>query len=244
MSCYNHNLSAIYFGEDIEINSKISIHQPTLKEIALFGEEDYFSLVNLLTATPFDLIAQLDDIGIDFTEISCFDLFCIIASSLSVEKTKILFGDNIDFTRMRVCKNTADGEICLSDPTRKIIINQYTQTLLANAIRQVHGLKKNQFTRVKDEFTRKAMIRNAREKLMIQKMKPQESVLQPLISFCVNAGGLGCDFFSIQQVPIGAFMDSIKRLQIIKSIDNMFSYSGAVDLSKVKTKDLDYLRII
>ena len=148
MSCYNHNLSAIYFGEDIEINNKISIHQPTLREIALFGEEDYFSLVNLLTATPFDLIAQLDDIGIDFTEISCFDLFCIIASSLSVEKTKILFGDNIDFTRMRVCKNTADDEICLSDPTKKIIINQYTQILLANAIRQVHGLKKNQFTRV------------------------------------------------------------------------------------------------
>lgn len=242
MSCYNHNLSAIYFGEDIEINSKISIHQPTLKEITLFGEEDYFSLVNLLTATPFDLIAQLDDIGIDFTEISCFDLFCIIASSLSVEKTKILFGDNIDFTRMRVCKNTADGEICLSDPTRKIIINQYTQTLLANTIRQVHGLKKNQFTRVKDKFTKKMMIQDAYDILKIQRRKPKQSILQPLISFCVNAGGLGCDFFSIQKVPIGAFMDSVKRLQIIKSIDHMFNYSGTVDLSKVKTKDLDYFQ--
>lgn len=242
MSCYNHNTSAIYFGEDVEINSRISIHQPTLREIVDFGEDDYFSLVNLLTSTPFDLIAQLDDLGIDFTQISRFDLFCIIAPSLPVEKTRILFGDDVDFTKMKVCKNPEDEQIYFSDPAKKITINQYTQKIIADTLRQIHGLKENQFTKVRDEFTKKMMVQDAHDTIKFLKKKPKQNILQPLISFCVNAGGLGCDFFSIQKVPIGAFMDSIKRLQIIKSIDHMFSYSGAVDLSKVKTKDLDYLQ--
>ena len=69
----NSDLS-IYRGKDIEITDHIKIHQPTIGDIEEYGEKEYFSLISVFIATPFDMIAQLDQQGIDFTKITDFDL--------------------------------------------------------------------------------------------------------------------------------------------------------------------------
>ena len=70
----NDDLS-IYRGKDIIITDHIKIRQPTIGEIEEYGEKEYFSLISIFIATPFDMIAQLDQQGIDFTQITDFDLF-------------------------------------------------------------------------------------------------------------------------------------------------------------------------
>ena len=60
----------IYRGGDIEITPKIIVTQPTLGQIADFGEKRYFNAVYTLTAVGADLKWQLWDLEqIDYTKL-------------------------------------------------------------------------------------------------------------------------------------------------------------------------------
>lgn len=45
---------ALYFGDPFVINDKISVLQPTVGQIAEYGERKYFSVVHTLTSIPSD----------------------------------------------------------------------------------------------------------------------------------------------------------------------------------------------
>ena len=44
----------LYIGDDYVINDKIKVKQPTIRQIAEFGERDLFSVVHTITAIPSD----------------------------------------------------------------------------------------------------------------------------------------------------------------------------------------------
>ena len=80
----------IYRGLDIEITPKIIVTQPTLAQIADFGERRYFNAVHTLTAVGADLKWQLwDYAGIDYTEIDDYDLFVQFISQIISSKKKL-----------------------------------------------------------------------------------------------------------------------------------------------------------
>lgn len=80
----------IYRGEDIEITDKIIITQPTLHQIAEFGEQRYFSAVHTLTSVGADLKWQLWDLAkIDYTKIEDYDLFINFISQLVSSKKNL-----------------------------------------------------------------------------------------------------------------------------------------------------------
>ena len=60
----------LYFGDPYVINDYITVYQPTIGEVAKYGERKYFSMVHTLTAIPSDMKSQLFDLGIDWEEIS------------------------------------------------------------------------------------------------------------------------------------------------------------------------------
>ena len=103
----------IYRGEDYVVSNYIKIHQPTLNEICDYGERDYYSMIYNLTATPQSLKVQLWDMGIDYTTITPFELFCnILYKAYPQEKTSIIFGD-LDFTKFQVMQRKDDESILL-----------------------------------------------------------------------------------------------------------------------------------
>ncbi len=55
----------MYFGEDYRVNDYVTVHTPTVGEIAEFGEQKYYSVVSVLTAIPSDMKSLLFDRGID-----------------------------------------------------------------------------------------------------------------------------------------------------------------------------------
>lgn len=71
-----------YFGEDYVVTDKIRVHSPTLGDVIKYGERRYYSLLYLLTAIPSDMKSYLFDAGIDYEEISDFDLFCSLTRGL------------------------------------------------------------------------------------------------------------------------------------------------------------------
>lgn len=60
-------------------DTKLSIRIPTVGEI-LDDEFTYYSIISSLTATPYQYMVQLDDMGVDFTTITDYQLFVMLFS--------------------------------------------------------------------------------------------------------------------------------------------------------------------
>ena len=89
----------IYRGASIQITPDITVTQPTIGQIADFGEKKYFSAVHTLCAVGADLKWQLNDyLGIDYTKIDDYDLFIKFTSQVVSSRKKIYkeLKDNTD----------------------------------------------------------------------------------------------------------------------------------------------------
>ena len=110
---YKNDELKIYRGEDFVVSKHIVLHQPTLNEICDYGERDYYSMIYNFTATPQSLKVQLWDMGIDYTEITPYQLFYqLLYRMYPQEKTSIIFGD-LDFSRFQVMQRKDDESIFL-----------------------------------------------------------------------------------------------------------------------------------
>ena len=85
-------------GENYRINDKITIYLPEVEEVALFGEDLYFHVLNLFVRKPYDLMVELDEAGIDYQSITDWDLFSRSITLVPIELTCVLFG-KLDFTK-------------------------------------------------------------------------------------------------------------------------------------------------
>ena len=110
---YRNDELKIYRGEDFVVSKHIVLHQATLNEICEYGERDYYSMIYNFTATPQSLKVQLWDMGIDYTEITPYQLFYqLLYKMYSQEKTSIIFGD-LDFSKFQLMQRKDDESILL-----------------------------------------------------------------------------------------------------------------------------------
>lgn len=250
----------VFKGDDIKIQDSFYIHQPTLQNIYDYGEREFYSLVSILCSTPNDMCFQLDDIGVDFTQISCYELFySIIIHSLPKEKTKILFGD-LDFTQFEI-KVDKQNQIYLEQTItsyqtvrsffifkkriiteHKVIINDFIYEGLTQCLRDLFGLRKDE--RVPMNNARKQeMIEDARENYEYSKLLPYSSTLKNLISTLVNNSGFKYNHDEVWNMKIVPFMDSFRRIcKVTNAILLLQSgYSGyGINLDKIDKKQLDW----
>lgn len=243
----------IYRGDDFYINSDsvtsqiIKISQPTLGQICDFGERRYLSMVHTLCYVGADLKWQLDDMGIDYTQISDFELFySILSRTYPVEYTSILFGNVLDFSKMKVLHNSESDEdimIQIVDKDKCIIIDKLIYRKIVGVLRRMHNMKRNDEI-PGNEATRLVLIEDAKEEYENLKDKTFKSNLQPLISAMVNSPGFKHDEVSVFNMKICPFMDSVARIGKIKNADLLLQsgYSGfGVDLKKIDKKELNWL---
>lgn len=79
----------MYRGDPLVINDLIQVRQPTLGEIADFGEERYFQMLSAICGSPSDFMVALDDMGIRYEEITDFQLFLMLTRNLTPDDTRI-----------------------------------------------------------------------------------------------------------------------------------------------------------
>ena len=82
----------LLYKKEYKVNEFIKVRIPTVGEV-IDHEDDYYSMVSMLTAMPIDMMVQLDDIGIDFTKINEYELFILMFSALKERDTSLIFGD-------------------------------------------------------------------------------------------------------------------------------------------------------
>lgn len=233
----------IYRGEDFIVSEHIIIHQASLGEICDYGEREYYSMVYNLTSTPQTLKAKLWDIGIDYTKITPYELFCsILYKSYSQEKTSILFGA-LDFTKFQIVQRKDNGSIILWQVVddHDVVIDEYTYNVIMNYLRQVHNITKDE-KRPANESTKMILIEDARDEY--ERNKEYHSQLKNLISSMINSEGFKYNHSQIWDMKINAFMDSVRRISKIKNADLLLQsgYSGfGVNLKEINKKQLDWL---
>ena len=104
----------LYRGMPYQVTDKITIRVPILGEICDYGEGKYYSMANTLCSVGIDMCWQLEENGVKFDEISDFDLFSqFLCGNFTTEQTSILFGDKLDFSKMRLYQNKETEKVSL-----------------------------------------------------------------------------------------------------------------------------------
>lgn len=232
----------LYFGDPYVVNQYVTIFQPTIGNIIDYGEKEYYSMINLITAIPSDMKSQLWDSGIDWMQISDFQLFLLLYSSLSQEQTRIILGD-IDLQRMKPVENLQNGEPVLKDPITGAIIDELAYRTMSAYLCKLHNLTKK-VERAGNKFTKQVLIDEDRQKKEHAATQPYKSFLMPLISSVKVRQGYTKDY--IRNMGLNEFFDDVNRLQIIVNTDALLSgaYSGMMDTSKIKKSQFNWMREI
>lgn len=235
---------SIYRGKtDYRINDKIVIHQPTLGEIEEYGEEKYFSMVYSLCAVGADLKYELSLLGVDYTKITDFQIFCeLIAPRYSQEDTKIIFG-NLNLSNFKLYVKNDNNEVILGDEIYDVFIDKAIYTAMISYIRKIHYIKRNDEVPY-NESTKAILIEEAKEKYEMNKNKPYKSQLQNYISAMVNSEGFKYNWETVWNLKIYPFMDSVKRIVHTENARLLLQsgYSGyGIDLKKIDNENIDWL---
>lgn len=219
----------------VDILPNLSIRIPTVEEI-LEDEFSYYSIINSLTASPFQYMVQLDNIGIDFTTISDYQLFMMLFTIYAKSDLSIIFGDlNVsDF----VVQKRQYGDVLYSH-NNEIEINEEIYHDIVNTIRKINLLEKVNY-KPGNESARKYLLEKERKKQKRNANKKQEPYLEKLVISLVNTCEFKYDYDSCMDLSIYKFNQSFKQIQHKIAFDNTMIgvYAGTVDTSKLSNKDV------
>lgn len=229
-------------GEPLVINDKITVRQPTIREIIKNGEASYFSMVQALCSTSSNMKYQLFTMNLDWEKIDDWQMAQSIWTTLSKESTQLILGD-IDLSAMKLFENKQNGGIVMYNPETEVQIDEGIYWRIVDYLRKVHG-----FTRAYDKsstpFAHEMAIEMDKEEIEKNKNKEYKSFLYPMISSLKGRQGYTKQY--ILDMQMFEMMDEINRLQIIVQADAALqgSYSGMVDMKKMDKTVFNWMREI
>lgn len=230
-------------GKPFDVGVGVTLYQPTVAEILEFGEDDYMSVVTAITNEPFDVPYILDQMGIDFTKVTPFEVFCVTMINQPLNKTKLLFGD-LDFTKFRIADS--DGKLTLIHPDGAVF-DALTRERLADAVRRMHCLPKNIITSCENDFTRKLLI--SQQKKDIERAKRKKEIYGESSQYAALVSSLAYKWGSYDKVlslKVGQFFDAITRSGYYENSHNLYRgiVGGTIQYSSINKKELDWMRPI
>lgn len=230
----------LLYKRNLPVNQYISVYVPTVGEI-LKDEDDYNDLVSRFTAMPIDFMVALDDKGIDFSKIDEYTLFLMMFPALKARNTSLILGD-LDLSKFEFATSEQNGQLLLLDPVNDIKIDRAIHGLIADTLRKIHHLEKNN-RKPGNEDARKFMVERARRKMRRNRNRIQNSQLESLIVAMVNTEQYKYDFEGTLELSIYQFNESVR--QIIKKVDydnKMYGiYAGTVNAKELSPDDLNWL---
>lgn len=235
------DLADAYFGNEYRLNDDLVIRQPTMDEIIQYGEQSYWQLVNCITIISSDMKSELWDAGKYWGDVPDFELFYLMTRGLSPDKTKILFGDKIDFREFGWYKQTNNDIYCMYNQRTGLKMDELLYAKMFKYVAAIHGIvKKPEFAA--NEITKKFMIDEDRGKKRKAAKKEYVSTLFPLFSYLSAANKYTLK--DLKEMKIFVFLDSVKRNCAVSNANLLLNgiYAGRVDGDKVSKKLLDSTR--
>lgn len=230
------NRKSLLNSSSIEIAPNFSLKIPTVGEI-LEDEYSYYNITYALTASPFQYMVQLDDIGVDYTQISNYEFFKILFLMNKNNNLSLLFGD-LDISQFDIYLDKKTKNEVLYNPKNDITIDELVYNTLADMIRKI-----NLFEKVKskpgNESAKKYLLEKERKRLKRNAKKKSEPYLEKLVIALVNTNEFSFDYDTCMDLSIYRFNQSFKQIQHKINFDNTMTgvYSGTIDTSKMNNKD-------
>jgi len=231
---------SLLYSREVPITDKIHIVIPTVGEI-IDHEDEYYTLVSMLTAMPIDFMVQLDDLGIDFDEINEYELFLLLFPTIKKMDVSLIFGD-LDLTKFDWAKHIESDMHVVYDEENDIVIDRVTHTRIADTLRKLHHLEKDT-RKPGNKEAREYMIERARKKLQRRKKKKNKSQLGQLIVAMVNTEQYKYGYESTRDLTIYQFNESVQQIMHKVEYDNMMHgiYSGTVDPKSISQDNFNWL---
>lgn len=220
----------------VEIAPGLSVRIPSVREI-LEDEDAYYNIVSALTATPFQYMVQLDDMGIDYTGVTEYDLFKSLFLSRSASDLSILFGE-LDLSDFDSYTDSRSHTPVLYSPKNNIVIDQSVYRDLADVIRKMNLFEKTDH-KPGNESARKYLLEKERKKQKRNAGKKPEPYLEKMVVALVNTSEFPYDYDTCMDLSIYRFQQSLKQIQHKIHFDNTMIgvYAGTVDPSRPGNKD-------
>lgn len=231
---------SLLYKRDFPINDKISVHIPLLREV-LEQEDNYYGIISTITATPYDMMVQLDDMGVDFSTIDEYELFLITFDMLKTSDTSLVFGD-LDFTRFVPMINNQNGMMVMRDDEKDITIDKAIYLQICSALRKIHHLKRENKKPANME-AKKYMIERARKKLARRRKRIEDSALEEMIVALVNTEQFSYTYNSVLDVTIYQFYESVYQIMWKVDYDNrMYGvYTGTIKAKDLSQDQLNWM---
>lgn len=237
-------MKGLLYKNEYAISDKIKIIIPKVRDL-IKDEASYYSNITLITATPYDMMVQLDDIGIDFTKIDDFELFCAIFNQLAESDTSLIFGD-LNLTNFIPARINGSDEIILYDEINDITIDKTIYSQICEVLRLIHGYKRVN-KRPANEEAKKFMIERARIKQKRERRKSKiktTTQLEDLIISLVNTAEFPYDYQSVLDLTIYQFNSSLYQIIDKVRFDNLMigCYAGTIDTDKLSKDELSWIK--
>lgn len=237
------NPSSLLFSNEYIINDLISVHVPTIREIYEYGEMNYYNVCQMLTSMPYDLMVQLDDIGIDYEDISEYELFLILLESFIVQGVDLSIVLKIkDVKDLFEGVNQETGERVLLNKENRVVIDRLIQLDVSEGIRKIHFWEKNEH-KAGNQEAKEYILQRRRMKLMRAKNRKQPSFLDESIIKMVNTEDFKYDYESVLNLSIYKFNASMRQIPKKRDWDHLMSgaYAGTVDMGKINVEKSHWL---
>lgn len=230
----------ILYQSEFKIDDKIAVVVPTVKEV-LETQDEYYSILNVLTGHPSDFMVPLDDIGIDFSEIDDYDLFLIMFPGIASRDTHLFFGD-LDLSKFEFMTDRNTGRKLLFDRDNDIAIDRATHAKIAMTLRRIHKLQNKPIVPGNEE-AKKYLIERTRKKLLRRRGKKEESELESLIISLVNTEQFKYNYQTVLDLSIIQFNESVHQIIRKDAYDKRMIgvYAGTVNAKELKPEELSWL---
>lgn len=179
---------------------------------------------------PSDIMVELDDIGIDFTQLQYYDLFTEIASDKRANKyfNWLLGIDDFELIRIPVMEKP----ILYSDKTKKAI-DETLYKEIRKYLFQINFLQDKEKYNPANKSAKEGILEIRRDEMDEEKSKPKvdKSIFCSQISALVWGGNSSYNFSNIQDLYLYQFLDGISRIDKIKEYEGVMQgyYTGNID---------------
>lgn len=228
--------------KSVQITDQITIRIPTVGEV-LKNESNYFSLVSIMTSTPFQYMVQLDDIGIDYTKITDYQMFRLLFPIYAQNDTSIIFGD-LCLSDLQEYYDESTNLTVLYGLESDVKIDEFVYSNMAKLMRQINCIKYER-KKPKGEHTKKYLLEKERRHLknlerMRKKKEYEQSDFELMVIALVNNHNFKYDYESVMNLSIYNFYQSLRQIQHQIDFNNIMRgiYAGTVDSSKLTDRSV------
>ena len=227
------------------IDDNICMRVPTVGEVIEFGESEYFNAIYTLYATPYELMGQLDAMGIDFEKVSEFDLFCFAFLGMSEEVCAMVF-DNICSKDYEIAPDPENhGNPMLKNKVTGAAMRAKDTERISAFLRKIQCVEKCT-KKAGNSAMKKYLLEKARRKLKSAKKSKSDNVIEEMIVCLINTSEFAAkNIDDALAMNIYFFNRSMRQINKKIDYDHVCAgiYAGTIDSKKIIMKKIHWMNL-